>query len=94
MKIQLTRQASRDLDKLWVYVCGQNPFAADTLVGRILDAIEVLRAHPNAGRTGRVAGTRELVVSDTPYVVAYIVNRGRVTVVRVLHGARSWPRRI
>jgi toxin ParE1/3/4 len=44
------------------------------------------------GRPGRVPGTRELVVTDTPYAVAYIANADRVVVLAVPHGARTWPR--
>jgi plasmid stabilization system protein ParE len=46
---------------------------------------------PYIGRSGRIDGTRELVVSGTPYVVAYTVSGEKVTVLAVLHGARRWP---
>jgi toxin ParE1/3/4 len=32
-----------------------------------------LPSHPTMGRTGRVAGTRELIVTGTPCIVAYRV---------------------
>jgi toxin ParE1/3/4 len=38
-----------------------------------------------------VEGTRELVVSGTPYIVVYRVMGKVITVLRVLHGARQWP---
>ena len=44
-----------------------------------------------SGRPGRVAGTRELVVTGTPYVAAYQVTRETVRILRVLHGAQQWP---
>jgi toxin ParE1/3/4 len=43
------------------------------------------------GRAGRIATTRELVVTGTPYVVAYRVTPAGVQVLRVVHGARDWP---
>jgi len=38
---------------------------------RIAQQLEVLTDHPEFGRPGRVDGTRELVISRTPYLVAY-----------------------
>lgn len=35
---------------------------------RILKAVELLQAQPEMGVPGRVLGTRELVVPETPYV--------------------------
>ena len=48
---------------------------------------------PAAGRPGRVSGTRELVVPGTRYIVAYRVRNNVLEVLRVMHGARSWPER-
>jgi len=45
------------------------------------------------GRLGRVAGTRELVLSRTPYIVIYEF-RGpdeEIYILRLLHGAQRWP---
>jgi len=38
-----------------------------------------------------VAGTRELVIPGTPFLVAYRVSSGYVDVVAILHGAWQWP---
>ncbi|MGO4728142.1 MULTISPECIES: type II toxin-antitoxin system RelE/ParE family toxin [unclassified Inquilinus] len=46
------------------------------------------------GRPGRLRNTRELVVNHTPYVVAYRIDESAVTILRVMHGARKWPRRL
>lgn len=40
---------------------------------------------------GRVPGTRELIVVDTPYIIPYRVIEDRVRLLRVLHGAQLWP---
>jgi plasmid stabilization system protein ParE len=44
-----------------------------------------------SGRTGRVDGSRELVIPRTPYVLAYRVTGGIITVLHVFHGAQQWP---
>lgn len=58
---------------------------------RILASIDILERYPNAGRNGRVEGTRELVVAGTPFIVYYRIREGRVEILSVLHGSRKWP---
>ena len=55
------------------------------------NAVEILKRFPASGRPGRVAGTRELVVSRTPYIVPYRVRDDTVELLLVLHAARKWP---
>ena len=53
--------------------------------------MKTLRKMPRMGRPGRVIGTRELVVTGTPFLIAYEVNDVEVRVLRVLHGRMQWP---
>jgi toxin ParE1/3/4 len=48
---------------------------------------------PESGRPGRIA-ERELVVSDTPYVLLYRIVGDTIHILRVLHSARRWPDRL
>jgi toxin ParE1/3/4 len=41
--------------------------------------------------SGRVRGTRQLIVVGTPYVVVYRIEPASVVILRVLHGAQRWP---
>ena len=84
-------QAERDKDGIIDYIAQDNPRAAVHVGDEIERQVEMLIEFPNMGRIGRVEGTRELVISDTPYVVAYRVRGESVIVLRVLHGARQWP---
>lgn len=61
---------------------------------RVLEAVELLETSPHLGRPGRVKGTRELVLVDVPYIVAYRVVTQRVEILRVLHSSRRWPTRL
>ena len=57
----------------------------------IRTAVERLPTYPNLGRAGRVDGTRELVIPDTPYIAAYrVVGDYAFSLIR---GSRQWPRR-
>ena len=61
---------------------------------RIVAAIDQLAVQPHMGRPRRTAGTRELVIPGTPYVVSYRVRDNRVRVPGVFfHGAQRWPDR-
>ncbi len=92
MRIRLTEPAIRDLDSIEEYIGKDSPRAAAKMVLRVLEAIEGLRQFPHIGRPGRVSGTRELVVSRTPYVAVYAVRDDALWVLRVLHGAQKWPK--
>ncbi len=50
--------------------------------------------HPGLGWPGRVPNARELVITGTPYVVPYRVLGDRVEVLRVLHAAKRWPKKL
>jgi toxin ParE1/3/4 len=67
------------------------PWAAVDIGDAVQAAVSRLADHPALGRTGRVTGTRELVVVGTPYVVVYSIEASAVLVLRVLHGAQRWP---
>jgi toxin ParE1/3/4 len=54
----------------------------------------LLPFNPEAGRKGRVAKTRELVIARTPFVVAYRIKDETIEILRVFHGSRRWPDRL
>ncbi|MGA3096593.1 MAG: type II toxin-antitoxin system RelE/ParE family toxin [Bryobacteraceae bacterium] len=87
------RRALLDLDDAYCYVAADNPAAARRLVDQIEEGVLQLARHPRLGRTGRVAGTRELVIAGTPFLVVYKLEADGVAILTVLHGARRWPRR-
>ena len=84
--------AVADLDDIAGYISQDNPEAARRTVRRLWTAAKSLAEQPEMGRPGRVHGTRELVVSDTPFVVPYRVAGSEIEILRVLHGARDWPK--
>jgi toxin ParE1/3/4 len=92
MTIKWARDAARQLAAAHAYVEADNPSAADRLVLRVVESVARLASYPLAGREGRVKGTRELVIVDTPYIVAYrIRSKNVIQVLAVLHGKRRWP---
>ena len=90
-----TAPANNDFLGIVEWIKARNPQAAARVGRHILDAAEELIAHPHVGKPGRVPGTRELVVTRLPYGIIYAVESGTgersVSILRVLHGAMSWP---
>ncbi len=92
MKIFWSVVAVEDREAVFDYLAERNPEAAIRIDTEIERAVELLAEHPLAGRPGRVAGTRELVLSKAPYVIVYFfVVDNTINVLRVLHTARQWP---
>ena len=91
MKLVWTKAAIRDLMHLRRHIARDNPEAARIMAHRILDAVRSLLRHPEMGRIGRLAGTRELVVTRTPYLVPYRIRPKVIELLRVLHGRQEWP---
>jgi addiction module RelE/StbE family toxin len=87
-------RAIEHLAHLREYIARDNPNAANEIASALLDAVERLAELPNLGRPGRVAGTRELVVPATPYIIAYRLRGGRLQVVAVFHARQKWPRQL
>ena len=92
MKILWTALARSDLDALHAFMSESNERAADAMVERIvIRAEQQLMRLPESGRPGRIARTRELVVSGTPHILPYRITGDTVQILRVYHHARRWP---
>ena len=91
MRIRWTGSALADLEAIGDFIALDSAVAAQRMVVGLVASVDVLRDHPDLGRPGRLTGTRELVVSGTPYVVPYRVLGDDVQILAVFHGARRWP---
>jgi len=89
VRVEWLRAALDNLSAVAEYISRDNPVAAARTVAAIVNAVENLKRFPASGRAGRVSGTRELVVSGTPYIVPYRVRDNVVQVIRVFHAARK-----
>lgn len=92
MHINWTEQALGDLEHIRRYYVAQgNPGAAGAVLAAVIAAAEAIGEMPQRGKAGRIAGTRELVVPHTRYIIAYRPSRPRPDILAVIHGARMWP---
>ena len=93
MEVRWTRKALANLDQEAEYIAQDNPEAAVRIVEQIRSSVQTLLDFPALGRPGRVSGTRELVINETPYIVPYRIREQTVEILRVLHSSRKWPLR-
>lgn len=91
MKIVWSHRALGQLRAISAYIAEHNPAAAMSIRDRIRTGINQLRDFPLSGRAGRVAETRELVISGAPYLAAYRQRGDRIEILAILHAAREWP---
>jgi len=93
VRIRWLKRASQDLNHVQDYIAQDNPHAAIETVLSIIETAEKLIEYPGIGRSGRIEGTRELVISGTPYFLPYRVKEDRIEIMRVMHGAQKWPQK-
>lgn len=91
MQVRWTRKALANLEEAIQYIAADKPAAAKDVARRIWQATQMLGDQPGIGRPGRVAGTRELVVSGLPYILPYVEKDGAVFILRVMHASMKWP---
>jgi toxin ParE1/3/4 len=92
MRLRWLRGARRDVRQIGRYIAQDSVAAAERVTTHIVEAVDLLIDQLGMGRPGRVIGTRELVISGTPYIAAYRVRgESTVEVIAVLHGAQQWP---
>jgi toxin ParE1/3/4 len=94
MKVVWSPRAIRQLVALREHIEKDSEENAALVAKRILRAVDLLRAHPGIGRPGRVLGTRELVVPDTPFIIPYRVRQRRLDLIAVFHGRQKWPSKL
>ena len=90
MKLLWTLEARADREAIYHYIELDNPRAANELDEQFAKRAAQLITHPMIGRPGRVAATRELVISPN-YILIYDLDADSIRVLRVLHARQKWP---
>ena len=90
-RLEWSPRADRDYFDAWAYIAQDNVEAADGVAKRIHDAARSLIFQPLLGRKGQRPGTRELVVSNTPFTIIYRAYKTVIRIGRILHQARRYP---
>ena len=86
-----TKLAAHDLNCVLEYIAADAAEVAQRVAQAIRTASERLDQFPQMGRSGAVAGTRELVVPGLPYVLVYRGQGLTIQILRLLHTRHQWP---
>jgi addiction module RelE/StbE family toxin len=92
VKLIWTDRATQDIEDIWIYIAADSKASATRTITKIRQAARRLIKHPETGRPGRTAGTRELVVSGTPYILPYWVRGTTLKILAVVHGRQEYPK--
>ena len=94
MRIRLLQAATTSLDEAMIYIAEQeDEEAAKKLYVYIRTQIDNLLDHPYRGRTGQVAGTRELVIDKYPFIIPYLVKNDELQILDIFHTSRKPPKK-
>jgi len=93
-RVRWTIRALRRLDQIGAFIEQDNPYAAARVVARIVSAADNLAGQPAMGRVGRIRGTRELVLTDIPYLIPYRAVGREIEIITVMHASQKWPRQL
>lgn len=89
-RVRWTLRALRRLDEIGAHIEQDNPDAAARVIARIVTVVDMLADLPANGRPGRIKGTREVVLADIPYIIAYRVSRD-IEIITVMHAHQRSP---
>ena len=92
MQVVWLKSALNNLDEIAEYISQESSQAASQVVDLIVEQVGQLAAQPAIGRPGRVLGTRELVISNSYYLVPYRIKNNQVEILRVFHTSRRPPK--
>lgn len=90
MKIVWSEQARQEWATQYRFYRQRNPDAARRMRQAVMDGVQRVRSHPRIGKPGRVEGSRELVISGTPFLLVYDENPARVEILHVYDGRQNW----
>jgi toxin ParE1/3/4 len=90
MSVHITRRAYKDLNEIWDYIANDSVESANRVVDRIYEALATIETNPRAGHTRDDVGDSALRFwSVYSYLVVYRLHGRKVSVTRVVHGARN-----
>lgn len=90
MKVYWMAAADQDRADIIAYIGAENPRAALKMENIFSEAAAKLSDFPKLGKTGKIAGTRELYPHES-YRLVYEIRDEAVWILAVVHTARQWP---
>ena len=84
-----TEEALFDLHVITDYLSQRSVAASERVAYSIAASVEALTDFPRIGRIGTRPDTRELLLTDYPYLVVYRIRDDVIGIVRVFHMAQD-----
>jgi toxin ParE1/3/4 len=91
MRIRWLVLALEDMENIISYIAQDDPIAATKTASDIWKTSILLKTQPNLGHPGRIAGTREIFITGTKYIIPYRIKTDEIQILRVIHTSRRWP---
>ena len=90
-ELYVSRRAEEELRQIWRYIAADNPMAADRLLLRIDDKLQLLRQFPGIGtlRDDIRPGLRMLVEGSYLLLYEYAPSSNAVELISVIDGRRD-----
>ncbi len=90
LNVKWTQSALEDLESARESVVSEFPQYLDQAIETISNSLDQLTKFPESGREGRVRGTRELVLSPSPFIIVYRIKNKSIEVLAFLHQSKKW----
>jgi len=90
VKLRWLRSGSLSLRRQMGYIATKNPEIATRMRRRIRSTVLRLLDFPQSGRVGHFPGTRELIITNLPYIVIYRISGDVVEILRVFHTSQEF----
>ena len=94
-RLVVSPAALSDLREIREFIASDDPAAADRVLDRVRERLDLLLESPLAGRQRPELAPGLRSFPSGRYVIFYVAEEGQVRVARVLHGARDieglWP---
>ncbi|ESX04204.1 plasmid stabilization protein [Mesorhizobium sp. LSJC268A00] len=86
---RLTPRASQDLRDIWHTIAADNEKAADRLLMRIFERLELAAQHPKMGSARPELSATARVLVEGRYIIIYEPQPDGVIAVAIVHGMRD-----
>ena len=91
LKLQFSDEVIRNLTEVTEFYEERQEGLGKRFAKYIEKHLLLLEEQPNIGRIGKVFGTREMVLTDFPYMIVYRVRKSYVQLLLIYHQARKYP---
>ena len=92
-RISWTKRAKQEFSEIIAWIEADSPDNGQRVAGKIFEKIELISKHPLIGHgIERLADSRVRYILAYKYRIVYRVFESRISILRIVHGARNFPK--